>query len=87
MLYQILAWIIVGAIAGSLASALMGERHGCLANTFLGILGGVVGGFIWFLVSNTRLFGISLAEVLMAAFGSIIVLMVWRSLAGKRFLD
>jgi uncharacterized membrane protein YeaQ/YmgE (transglycosylase-associated protein family) len=42
-----IGWIVVGLIAGGLSGAVV-ERgpHGCLANTVVGILGGLLGG--WF---------------------------------------
>ena len=85
MFYQFLAWLLVGALAGWLASAVTGERRGCLGNTVLGILGGVVSGFLFYLAVNTRLFGISLAEVLMSALGACLVLLLWRRPGGSRF--
>lgn len=44
---DLIGWIVVGFIAGALSGAVV-ERgpHGCLANTFVGILGGLLGG--WF---------------------------------------
>ena len=45
--FSILGWIITGAIAGYLASVLLGaERQGCLINIALGIGGAFVGAFV-----------------------------------------
>ena len=46
-----LGWIVVGFLAGALSGAVV-ERgpHGCLANTLVGILGGLLGG--WFVTSE-----------------------------------
>lgn len=44
--YGIIMWIVVGAVAGFIASKLVGPREGLLADIIVGVLGGVVGGFI-----------------------------------------
>ena len=41
-----ISWIIVGAIAGFLANLIMGSREGLLMMVVLGIVGGLVGGFV-----------------------------------------
>ena len=46
-----LIWsIIIGAIAGCIASAFMNEKSGLIKNILLGILGGFVGGFLFGLI-------------------------------------
>ena len=46
-----LIWsIIIGAIAGCIASAFMNEKSGLIKNVFLGILGGFVGGTLFGLI-------------------------------------
>ena len=52
-----LTWIIFGALAGWIASVLMGRsnRMGCLSNVFIGVLGAFVGGWI-----GSALFGVSI---------------------------
>ena len=47
-IYSILTWLIVGAFAGLLASVLVrGRGYGCLGNTVVGLIGAVVGGFVF----------------------------------------
>ena len=41
----IVAWIVVGAIAGFLANMIAGGREGVIGTVILGIVGGLVGGF------------------------------------------
>ncbi len=45
---SIVGWIVVGVIAGWLSGLVVpgGERQGCLANMLIGILGGLVGGYL-----------------------------------------
>src|SRR5262245_25618182 len=42
-----LAWIVVGIIAGWLAERIAGRSHGLLTNLFVGIIGALLGGFIF----------------------------------------
>ncbi len=44
---SILVWLVVGAVVGSLAAAIMRERLGLLGNVALGIVGAAVGGLLF----------------------------------------
>lgn len=83
----ILAWIVVGAIAGFLANLVMRSREGLLMMIILGIVGGLVGGFI-----ATNVFkmgsvdGINLESIVIATLGAILVIFVVRALRGGRGL-
>jgi uncharacterized membrane protein YeaQ/YmgE (transglycosylase-associated protein family) len=49
----IISWIIFGALAGWVASLLMGnDRQGCLGNIILGVVGAFVGGLVVELVTG-----------------------------------
>ena len=54
---SILAWIVLGAVAGWIASALTGSRSGCLTEIVLGIVGAFIGGFV-FTALHTGITGI-----------------------------
>ncbi len=44
--YNLLSWIIIGALAGFFASVLVrGRGYGCLGNTIVGLVGAVIGGY------------------------------------------
>lgn len=49
MCWNLLGWIIFGAIAGWLASIITGRnsRQGCLMNIFVGVVGAFIGGFLY----------------------------------------
>jgi uncharacterized membrane protein YeaQ/YmgE (transglycosylase-associated protein family) len=78
-----LAWIVVGAIAGFLANQVMGSREGLLMMIVLGIVGGLVGGFI-----ATNVFkmgsvdGINVESIFIATLGAILVVFVVNALRG-----
>lgn len=44
--YGFIMWIVIGAIAGFIASKLMGPREGLLADIVVGVIGALIGGFI-----------------------------------------
>ncbi|MBN1965894.1 MAG: GlsB/YeaQ/YmgE family stress response membrane protein [Anaerolineae bacterium] len=82
---EILALIIVGALAGTVAAALMGRRaikvSGSLVrNTVLGIVGALVGGFVFHALDislpDSLQAGITVADVVVAFLGAILVIFV-----------
>lgn len=71
--------ILSGILAGYIASRLQkGEGSGCLVNLFLGLIGGLVGSWLF------SLFGLTayswLGEIVMAVIGAVIVLWVFAKL-------
>lgn len=82
---SIIYWIVVGALAGWLASMVMktDAQMGALANIVVGIVGAVIGG--WLLGA---LFGVTtdsfLGNVLTAIVGAVVVIWVWGMVGGRR---
>ena len=77
----IIAWIVVGLIAGILAKwAMPGPDPGGIITTILiGVVGALVGGFVVSgLLGNSGLSGINLTSILVATLGAIILLAVYR---------
>lgn len=75
----IVAWIVVGAIAGFIANQVMGSREGLLMMVVLGIVGGLVGGFVATSVLKTgSVDGINLESIFIATLGAIAVIFVAR---------
>jgi len=74
---SILAWLIVGLIAGWLAERITGRNHGLVTNLIVGIVGALVGGF---LISSVLGFeyrsGLNLASIAVATVGAVVFLMV-----------
>ena len=70
-----LAWIVVGAIAGFLASEVMGYREGLIMMIVLGIVGGLLGGFIATSVLKVgSVDGFNTESILIATIGAVVVL-------------
>ena len=83
----LLAWLVVGAIAGFLASEIMGTREGLVMMVVLGIVGAIVGGWVAadvFKIADVT--GINLTSIIVAIVGAIIVIVVYDSLVGRRRL-
>jgi uncharacterized membrane protein YeaQ/YmgE (transglycosylase-associated protein family) len=80
----ILAWIILGLIAGFIASKIYaGSGQGFLLDIVLGIVGAVVGGFIFSKLGSTGITGFDLWSILVAIIGAVIVLWVYHAVAGR----
>jgi uncharacterized membrane protein YeaQ/YmgE (transglycosylase-associated protein family) len=75
----ILTWIIVGAIAGWLASIIMkGGGYGLIGNIIIGIVGAFVGGWLSTIIFNLpfAVTGFNLTSVIVATVGAIVVLFI-----------
>jgi uncharacterized membrane protein YeaQ/YmgE (transglycosylase-associated protein family) len=71
----IVGWIIVGLIAGWLATQIMGGRRGVVGNAVLGLIGAIVGGVLFSLLGlgvATNIVG----SILIATVGAVIILAV-----------
>ena len=80
-----ISWIVVGAIAGFLASYFMRTREGLLMMVVLGIVGGLVGGFIAESVLHKgNVNGINVESVVIATLGAILVLFVFNAMGRRR---
>lgn len=83
----IISWIIVGGLAGWLASIVMGsnQNQGLVMDIVLGIVGALVGGFILQALGlGGEVSGINIQSILTAFVGALIVLGIYRAVAGRR---
>ena len=82
---SIIAWIVVGLLAGWLAERITGRNHGLLMNLMVGIVGAFVGGF---LVSSILGFqyaeGFNLPSIVVATLGAIVLLAVFGVFQNRR---
>lgn len=76
MLVNIILWIILGAVAGWIASIIVGRdaQMGALGNIVVGIVGAVLGGFLFNLVGLAGDTGFNLWTLFVAIIGSIVLL-------------
>lgn len=83
----ILAWIVVGAVAGFLANQIMGSRDGLLRMVALGVVGGLLGGFVAATVLNIgTVDGINVESIVIATLGAIALVFVANVATGSRGL-
>jgi uncharacterized membrane protein YeaQ/YmgE (transglycosylase-associated protein family) len=82
----ILSWIVLGLIAGAIAKFLMPGRDpgGCIITMIIGIVGALLGGFLATLLGFGGLSGFDLRSVIIAIIGSIVLLIIWRMISGRR---
>ncbi len=79
----IILWIVFGAIAGWIASAIMGSGEGLLGDIILGILGAIIGGFIMNSIGHAGISGFNLYSFLVAIVGAIILIFIGRMFRGS----
>jgi uncharacterized membrane protein YeaQ/YmgE (transglycosylase-associated protein family) len=73
----VFGWIVVGLIAGALAMAATGtQRRGCLLTMVTGILGGVIGGFLFNAAGGKGIVDFGLWSILVAFVGACALLFV-----------
>jgi uncharacterized membrane protein YeaQ/YmgE (transglycosylase-associated protein family) len=74
----ILSWIILGGVAGWVASMFAGTnaRMGVIANIVVGIIGAFVGGFVFSFFGGAGVTGFNLYSFLVALVGAVIVLAI-----------
>lgn len=81
----IIAWIVLGAIAGFITNLIMGGREGVIATIILGIVGAIVGGWLAGTVLKVAdVTGINIESIVVAVVGAIIVVAVYRAVTGRR---
>lgn len=82
----VLAWIIIGGLAGWIASMIAGRNRslGLIGNIVVGIVGALVGGFILSLLTGNPIdFDFNFQSLLVAIFGSVVLLTIINLLKGK----
>lgn len=78
---NIITWIIFGALAGWLSSKIMktDAQQGALANIVVGIVGAMIGGFIFNLLGGSDVTGFNLYSLLVAVVGSSVLLAILKA--------
>ena len=81
----IIAWIVLGAIAGFITNLIMGGGEGVILTVVLGIVGAVVGGYLAGTVLKVAdVTGINIESIVVAVIGGVVVVAVYRMLMGRR---
>jgi uncharacterized membrane protein YeaQ/YmgE (transglycosylase-associated protein family) len=86
-LMSILAWIVLGLIAGFIASKLVNRSGGSLVlDLLLGVVGAFVGGFLFTRFGAAGVTGLNLYSILVAIIGAVVVLFIYHAIVGRRAL-
>jgi uncharacterized membrane protein YeaQ/YmgE (transglycosylase-associated protein family) len=81
---SILAWIVLGLIAGFIASKIfVGSGQGMLMDIVLGIVGAVVGGYLFNALGSTGVTGFNLWSMFVAVVGAVVLLWLYHLIAGR----
>jgi len=82
----IVLWIIFGALAGWIASMIVGtnEEQGVIGNIVVGVAGALVGGFLVTLLGGSGVNGFNFYSLVVAVIGAIVLLGVVKALRGGR---
>jgi uncharacterized membrane protein YeaQ/YmgE (transglycosylase-associated protein family) len=80
MIINLILWVILGAVAGWLASLVMrtDAEQGGLANVVIGIIGALIGGFLSQMLGGPGVSGFNFVSVIVATLGAIILLAILR---------
>jgi len=82
---SIIGWILLGLIAGFIASKIVNRGgEGMVLDIVLGIVGAIVGGFLFSLVGSTGITGFNIWSLIVAILGSVVVLWVYHAMTGRR---
>jgi uncharacterized membrane protein YeaQ/YmgE (transglycosylase-associated protein family) len=81
----IIGWIVLGALAGWLASIVTkrNDQMGCLTNIAVGIVGAFIGGFVMSLLGGSGVTGFNLYSLLVAFLGAVILLFILGLVRGR----
>jgi uncharacterized membrane protein YeaQ/YmgE (transglycosylase-associated protein family) len=79
-----LAWIVLGLIAGFIASKLYsGSGQGFLMDIVLGIVGAVLGGYLFTAIGATGITGFNLYSMFVAVIGAVVLLAIYHAVMGR----
>lgn len=83
---SILGWIVLGAIAGWIASIIMkkNSQMGAFANVLVGIVGAFIGGFLFHILGGIGITGFNFWSLIVAVIGSVILLWIINSFNRKK---
>jgi uncharacterized membrane protein YeaQ/YmgE (transglycosylase-associated protein family) len=81
---NLIGWIVIGFLAGSISGWVVGDRtaRGCLPTIVVGVLGAIIGGWLAFQMGFQQVEGF-IAALVFASVGAIIVRLILRALEGR----
>ena len=81
-----IGWIVLGGLAGWVASkiAKTDKQQGVLANIVVGIIGALIGGFLFEFFGGAGVTGFNLWTFLVAVVGAVVLLFIWKLVTGRK---
>ncbi|MGP0001303.1 MAG: GlsB/YeaQ/YmgE family stress response membrane protein [Acetobacteraceae bacterium] len=77
---SIIGWLILGLIAGFIASKIVNKSgEGVILDILLGIVGAVVGGFLFSIVGAAPVTGLNIYSMIVAVIGAVVLLLVYHA--------
>lgn len=84
---SILAWLILGLIAGFIGSKIVNRTgEGLVLDIVLGVVGALVGGFLFNMFGASGVTGLNIYSLIVAVVGAIVLLVVYHMIFGRRTL-
>jgi uncharacterized membrane protein YeaQ/YmgE (transglycosylase-associated protein family) len=81
----IVSWVILGLIAGFIGGKIVNKQgQGFWLNIALGIVGALVGGFLFDLIGASPVTGLNIYSMIVAIVGSVVVLLIYNAVTGRR---
>ena len=81
---SIIGWIVLGLIAGFIASKIVSKSgEGLIVDIVLGIVGAIVGGFLFNLVGAVGVTGFNIWSMFVAVVGAVVVLLIYHALVRR----
>jgi uncharacterized membrane protein YeaQ/YmgE (transglycosylase-associated protein family) len=81
----IVAWIVIGLIAGYLASRIVNKSgEGLVLDIILGIVGAFIGGVIFRAVGSSGVTGFNVWSIFVAFIGAVVLLVLYHAIRGQR---
>jgi uncharacterized membrane protein YeaQ/YmgE (transglycosylase-associated protein family) len=82
---SIIGWIVLGLISGFVASKIVNRSgEGFILDVVLGIVGAVVGGFLFNVFGATGVTGFNIWSMFVSVVGAVVVLGIYHALTGRR---
>jgi len=83
MVMSVIGWIVLGLIAGFIASKLVNKRgEGLPFDILLGIVGAVIGGWLFNAAGAAGVTGFNVWSLMVAVAGAVVFLVVWHAMRG-----
>ena len=81
---SIIGWIVLGLVAGFIASKIVNKRgEGIVLDIILGIVGAIVGGFLFVQFGAAGITGFNLYSMFVAVLGAVVVLFIYHAIFGR----